>query len=102
MLRVLLLALPLLFLPNALHFSGAPLVVGLNLSNLVFLMLLVAIPMFSRESAPPLPGSGRLAPALLWLFAAYLLAFVIAVWRSSASLLEDLTVLASLRGNEEE
>ena len=93
MLRVLLLALPLLFLPNALHFSGAPLVVGLNLSNLVFLMLLVAIPMFSRESAPPLPGSGRLAPALLWLFAAYLLAFVIAVWRSSASLLEDLTVL---------
>ena len=46
MLRVLLLALPLMFLPNALHFSGAPLVVGLNLSNLMFLMLLVAIPMF--------------------------------------------------------
>ena len=93
MFRLFLLALPLMFLPNALHFSGAPLVVGLNLSNLVVLVLLVSIPMFSRGHAPDRPGYGRLGPALLLLFSAYLLAFVIAVWRSSGTLLEDLTVL---------
>jgi O-antigen ligase len=88
-----LLALPLLFLPNALHFSGAPLLVGLNLSNLALLLLMVAIPLFAHEGAPRLPGFGRLGPALLWLFLAYAMAFVIAVSRSSGTLLEDLTVL---------
>ena len=89
----LLLALPLLFLPNALHFSGAPLVAGLNMSNLMFLLLVVAIPFFSQEGTPRLPGFGRLGPALLLLFGAYLMAFVIAVARSSGTMMEDLTVL---------
>lgn len=89
----LLLALPLLFLPNALHFSGAPLMAGLNLTNMMFLLVLVAIPVLSPAGAPRLGGLGRLAPALGFLYFAYLVAFVIAMWRSSATLMEDLTVL---------
>ena len=88
-----LLALPLVFLPNALHFSGSAVLVGLNLTNLMFLLVVLAVPLFAPAGAPRPPGFGRLGPALLLMFAAYLLAFVVAVASSSATLLEDLTVL---------
>lgn len=89
----LLLALPLIFLPNALHFSGAPLVAGLNYTNLLFLVVVVAIPLFSQAGVPRLPGIGRLTPALMLLFFAYVVAFFIGQSRSSATMMEDLTVL---------
>ena len=88
-----LLALPLLFLPNALHFSGAPLVAGLNYTNLLFLIVVVAIPLFAHAGSPRLHGMGKLTPALMLLFFAYIIAFFIGQSRSSATMMEDLTVL---------
>lgn len=88
-----LLALPLLFLPNALHFSGAPLVAGLNYTNLLFLIVVVAIPLFAPAGSPRLHGMGKLTPALALLFLAYMIAFFIGQSRSSVTMMEDLTVL---------
>lgn len=95
MLLRLLLALPLMYLPNALGFGSASLVPGLNLSNLLLLVLLVAVPLFAPANAPRLAGPGRLTPALMIFFLAMIVAFFVAQARAPGNVMDDVTELKS-------
>ena len=88
-----LLALPIVFIPNAIHFAGETSIAGLNFTNMMFLVLLVMVPLLAPEGAPRLSGHGRLSAALIFLFAAYILAFVLAQLLAPSDLKEDLTYL---------
>ena len=77
MLRMLLLAIPIVFMPNALHLSFETGVPGLNIANLVFLLALATVVLGGRRQTAP-QGRGELTPALLAYFAMLVVGFFIA------------------------
>src|SRR5690606_37795775 len=64
----LLLAAPLLFMPNMLHLSPETGIPGLNLANIVFIVVAMGVAMGGKRHRPLQPG-GRITVPLLVLFA---------------------------------
>ena len=91
----LLLAVPLLFMPNMLHLSVETGIPGLNLANIIFIIVLGALLMGGRRYAP-LEPRGYLTPALLLLFTALTIAFLIAQATMPRNFMEDFTYLKNL------
>ncbi|CAN7159298.1 O-antigen ligase family protein [Pseudoxanthomonas sp. LjRoot168] len=91
----LLLAVPLLFMPNMLHLSVDTGIPGLNLANIIFIVVLGALLMGGRRYQP-LDPRGYLTPALLLLFAALTIAFLIAQATMPRNFMEDFTYLKNL------
>lgn len=89
----LLFAVPIALLPNALHVPIGTGIPGLNTSNLLFLVLLAALAVTPRETAPALNRTGYLTPPLLGLFLALTVGFVIAQWDDLSNAMDDLTSL---------
>lgn len=88
--RRLLFALPILLYPNILHVPYASgFVPGVNLANMLLLMLVLAIP--PRRPDTPEEGTGLLTAPLMLLFLSITIAFLIAVFTQPGSLLADLT-----------
>ena len=90
MIKRLLLALPILFMPNMLHFNYETGIPGLNLSNILVLLVVAGMLLWRRGPAPE-PGMGPLTPPLLFLFAVLGIGLVIARMSPAASLMDDLT-----------
>lgn len=91
----LLLALPLLYMPNMLHLSVETGIPGLNLANIIFIVVVAALLMGGRRYRP-LEPTGRITHALLLLFAALALGFVIAQATMPRDFMEDFTYLKNL------
>ncbi|WP_299342931.1 O-antigen ligase family protein [uncultured Pseudoxanthomonas sp.] len=91
----LLLAVPLLFMPNMLHFSVDTGIPGLNLANIIFIVVLAALLMAGRRYAP-LKQVGYLTPPLLTLFFALTLSFLVAQATLQRDFMEDFTYLKNL------
>lgn len=91
----LLFAVPIMLLPNALHVPIGTGIPGLNTSNLIFLVLVAALAVSRRETAPTLTRTGYLTPPLLGLFLALAVSFVVAQWNDLSNALADLTSLKS-------
>lgn len=89
----LLFAIPVILLPNALHVPIGTGIPGINTSNLLFLVLVGALLIGRRETAPTLAQAGRLTPPLVGLFLALTVAFVIAQRHDMSNALDDLTAL---------
>jgi len=89
----LLFAIPVILLPNALHVPIGTGIPGINTSNLLFLVLVGALLIGRRETAPTLAQAGRLTPPLVGLFLALAVAFVIAQRHDMSNALDDLTDL---------
>lgn len=90
MLMRLLLALPIVFMPNALHFAYDTGIPGLNIANLLVIVVVFGLLAWRRGPAPE-PGMGPMTPPLLLLFAMLGFGFVIAVSSPGADFLGDLT-----------
>lgn len=91
----LLLAVPLLFMPNMLHFSFETGIPGLNLANIIF-MLLVAALMLGGRRYRPLEPTGQITHALLLLFVVLSTSFVIAQVTTPGNFMDDFTYLKNL------
>lgn len=90
--RRLLFALPILLYPNLLHVPySSGLIPGVNLANMLLVMLLIALP--PRRPDLPDEGPGALTAPLMLLFASVTIAFLIAQFGSPGSLFEDLVQL---------
>ena len=89
----LILAIPILLLPNALHLGGVTGVAGVNFSNLLFIALLVALVVSNKQPLPVEARSGYLTAPLIGLFVALTIGFVIAQWHDTSDALADLTRL---------
>ncbi|MBW3550426.1 MAG: O-antigen ligase family protein [Proteobacteria bacterium] len=89
----LLFAIAIVLLPNALHVSMDTGIPGLNLSNLMLLLLVSALLISRRETNPSLAAPGYLTAPLIALFLTLAIAFGIAQWTGSSDLLADLTRL---------
>lgn len=89
----LLLAVPILALPNMLHLAVDTHIPGVNLSNLLFLIVVAALAVNHppKELAPN--GHGTLTPALLGLFAVLVMGLVIALWSMPLKFLDDFTYI---------
>lgn len=92
MLRMLLLAVPIVFMPNALHLSFDTGIPGVNVANLLFLVVLAAVALGGRRENAPTRG-GELTPALLAYFAMLTVGFFIAQFTMPIDWVEDLTAL---------
>lgn len=91
----LLLAVPLLFMPNMLHLSVDTGIPGLNLANIIFIVVLGALLMGGRRYQP-LDPRGYLTPALLLLFTALTIGFLIAQSTMPRNFMEDFTYFKNL------
>jgi O-antigen ligase len=89
----LLLALTIVLLPNALHVPANTGVPGLNVSNLLLLLLLAGLVLSPREPVPVIARSGYLTPPLISLFAVLVMGFVMAQWQDLSRFARDLTDL---------
>lgn len=89
----LLLAVPILALPNMIHLGVNTHIPGVNLSNLLFLIVVAALLVSHppKELAPS--GQGILTPALLGLFAVLVMGLMIAVWSMPLKFMDDFTYL---------
>ncbi len=89
----LLLAVPILALPNMLHLAVDTHIPGVNLSNLLFLIVVAALAVSHppKELAPS--GQGMLTPALLSLFAVLTMGLVIAIWSMPLRFMDDFTYI---------
>lgn len=92
MLRVLLLAVPIVFMPNALHLSFETGIPGINVANLLFLVVLAVVMLGGRKDLAPAHG-GELTPALLAYFAMLTVGFFIAQFTMPINWLDDVTSL---------
>lgn len=93
MIRFGLLSLLIVFLPNALHFpfeTGLP---GLNLSNVLFVLAVVAVFLSAPEPLPVSRRQTRLRPALRLWFLALGAGFVLAQMHGAADMMADVTYL---------
>lgn len=89
----LLLAVPILALPNMLHLTVDTRIPGVNLSNLLFLIVLagLAVSHPPKEFAPT--KHGMLTPALLSLFGVLVIGTVIAIWSMPLKFMDDFTYI---------
>ena len=92
MLLRLLLAVPILFMPNMLHFAFDTGVPGLNIANIVFLLVVGVLVISGRKNKPD-EKWGQLTPPLFFLYAVLLIGFVLAQVTSPTSFMEDFTYL---------
>lgn len=93
MLRTALLALVIVYMPNALHFpveTGLP---GLNPSNLMLVLALLALFLSGRDVAWRDPGPAQIRNALLLWFAALAFGFGIAQLTMPIDFMDDFTYL---------
>lgn len=95
MLTRLLLFVPILLVPNMLHFEFDTGIPGLNLSNIVFLVLLAALLAGGRKYLPIEPR-GRITNALLLLYAVLFIGLAIALATAPGNLMEDVTYIKNM------
>lgn len=93
MIRLGLLAVLIVFMPNALHFPFETGIPGINLSNLLVLLALAAVVLSGRDHAWTTPTRGMLTPALIGLFVALGLGFVITQLTMPIDIMVDFTYL---------
>lgn len=89
----LVLAIPIVLLPNSLHIpidTGLP---AVNIANLLLLVVVLTLAMSPRPAGLPAPGRGTLTAPLLLLYLSLLTGLVIAVATRPGNLLADLTSL---------
>jgi O-antigen ligase len=91
MLRLLILAIPIVFIPNALHLSFETGIPALNVTNLVFLFAVIAVVLKSPGNR--MQGWGELTPALLAYLVMLVVGFVMAQFIMPADMSEDITKL---------
>lgn len=91
----LLLAMPLLFMPNMLHLSPETGIPGLNLANIIFIVVAMAVLMGGQRHRPLQPA-GRLTLPLMLLFATIVMGFAIAQSTMPGDTMEDLTYLKNM------
>jgi O-antigen ligase len=91
--RLALLAVLIVFMPNALHFPFETGIPGINLSNLLVLLALAAVILSGRDQAWTTPTRGMLTPALIGLFVALGLGFVITQLTMPIDVMVDFTYL---------
>lgn len=89
----LLLAVTIIVLPNALHVSVDTGVPGLNFTNLLFLVVLMALMLNSRNSSEPPGARARLTAPLLSFFATLVAGYLIARPSPLSDTLTDFTRL---------
>lgn len=89
----LILALPILLLPNALHLGGESGIAGMNPSNLLFIVLLAVLLVSYRPPLPMQARTGYLTAPLIGLFVVLSIGFVTAQWHDTSNSLSDLTRL---------
>ena len=93
----LLLAIAIILLPNSLHVSVNTGIPGLNVSNLLLLLLFGALAMRQGDPLDPIPRHGYLAAPLVCFFLAVTLGFLIAVMTDpSGDTLGDVTRLKNV------
>lgn len=90
----LLLALTIFVLPNALRFSIDTGIPGLNLTNLLFLLVCIGLALGGRDSTPM--QRSRLSPALIGLIVVIVLGFLNAQMTDPGDFSEDVTRLKYL------
>lgn len=90
-----LLAIPILFMPNMLHLQFETGIPGLNISNILFLLVAGALLMGGRKYKP-LDGRGDLTTPLLLLYVALFVAFIVAQATAAADFMADFTYLKNL------
>ncbi len=90
-----LLAVPILFIPNMIHLSFETGIPGLNIANILFLLLVAALMMGGRKYRPLQP-TGPITHALLLLFLALVVGFVIAQATRPISFMDDFTYIKNL------
>lgn len=89
----LLLAVPIVLLPNSLHVpfdTGLP---AINLANLLLMVLVVMLAMTPRRTDLPPPGPGILTAPVLLLYLSLVVGLVIAIATRPRNLMVDLTDL---------
>lgn len=92
MFRLLILAIPIVFMPNALHLSFDTGIPGLNVANLVFLLALSVVVLGGRKNFST-RESGELSWPLLAYFAAVVVGFFIAQFTMPLDWVDDVTAL---------
>lgn len=93
MFRTAMLALVIVYMPNALHFPFETGIPGLNLSNLLLLLALAAVVLGGKDQAWTAPTRGALTPALFAWFAALTAGFVVAQMTMPIEFMDDFTYL---------
>src|SRR3546814_9435422 len=93
MFRTALLALVIVFMPNALRFQFETGIPCLNISNLLFLLALAAVVLSGKDNAWPTPTHAVLTPALFAWFAALTAGFVVAQMTMPIDFMADFTYL---------
>lgn len=88
-----LLAVPILFMPNMLHFEFDTGVPGLNIANLLFLLVAAGVVMSGKGKHSPDPPTGLMTAPLLFMFAVLTIGMVIAQMTMPMGFLEDFTYL---------
>ncbi len=91
MFRLLILAIPIVFIPNTLHLSFDTGIPGLNVTNLVFLFAMIAVAL--GQPGNKSQGWGELTPALLAYLAMLVVGFIMAQFTMPADLPDDITKL---------
>lgn len=89
----LLLALAIILLPNALHVSFGTGIPGLNFSNLLFLVLLVALVFSTRNASPRHQPPSRLAAPLIAFFVILGIGYFMAGPSDLSTPMDDITRL---------
>lgn len=93
----LVLAIPIILLPNALHLPLGAGVAGLNLSNLLFVLLVCALLLSGHEWLPAINNRrGYLTAPLVALFLTLAMAFVSTLWDDVSHAREGLIELKNL------
>lgn len=95
MLRLLLLAIPIVFMPNALHLSFETGMPGLNVANLVFLLAAAAVVLAGRRHGHA-PGHGELTAPMLAYFAMATTGLFIAQHTRPGVLGDDIVLLKNV------
>lgn len=95
MLRMLILAIPIVFMPNALHLSFETGIPGLNVTNLIFLLAVATIALTGRRGSPA-HGWGELTPALLAYLVMAVIGFFIAEFTRPGDVGEDIVKLKTI------
>jgi O-antigen ligase len=91
----LLLAVPILFMTNMLHVPFETGIPGLNIANILFVLVAGALIVGGRKYRP-LEGRGQLTTPLLLLFGALTFGFVMAQATSPGDVMLDITYLKNL------
>jgi O-antigen ligase len=95
MLLRLILAIPIVLMPNLLYVGIDTGIPGVNLANLLLLLVLLVLALSHRQAGPA-PGVGELTAPLLLLFVALLIGLLIAQVTTPENLFDDLTYLKNI------